>query len=589
MLVGSEIGAALTALERAEARRARPQLRHRPAGDDRAPALPRRSTARVPDLVPAQRRAAVDRRRPHPLRPHARPSWPSSTRRFITELGVEVVGGCCGTTPEHLAPVVDAVPRPGAAAPRARRRAGAWRRSTRRCRSTRTTPSSIIGERTNANGSKAFRDAMLAGDWDTCVQMANDQIREGAHVLDVCVDYVGPRRHRRHGRDRAAGSPPRPRVPLVLDSTEPPVMEAGAAAHRRPGHPQLGQPGGRRAARAAGSTGSSRWPASTARAVICLLHRRAGPGPRRRVEAGGRPPHPRDRQSSATGSTPSDLIFDALTFPLSTGDDDLRRDAHGHDRGHPAHQGGDPGRLHHARRVQRVASASSPAARHVLNRVFLHECVAGRPRLPPSSTPARIMPLNKIPDEQRDVCLDLIYDRRRPTATTRCRSCSRCSPTSKRGDGREGGPLRLAGRGAAEAPHHRRRPRRPRSPTSTRRWPAGCAALDIVNDVLLDGMKVVGELFGSGQMQLPFVLQSAETMKTAVAYLEPHMERVDGQTSKGRLVLGHGQGRRPRHRQEPGRHHPHQQRLRGATTSASRCRSPTWWPRSRRSTPTPSA
>ena len=192
-----------------------------PRGDDRAPALPRRHCP-LPDLGAAQRRAAVDRRRPHALRPHAgRPRRaPRPLRHRARACGI--VGGCCGTTPEHIAAVVEAVPRPRAGPPRmpvmragvvVDLLAGADRPGRRR--------SCIIGERTNANGSKAFRDAMLAADWDTCVKMASEQIREGAHVLDVCVDYVG--------RDGAADMDEiakrfatQASVPLVLDSHRAP-------------------------------------------------------------------------------------------------------------------------------------------------------------------------------------------------------------------------------------------------------------------------------------------------------------------------------------------------------------------------------
>ena len=214
-------------------------------------------------------------------------------RRHVAELGVRVVGGCCGTTPEHLRQVVEAVRGPRAGPPH--------RRSSKPSVSSIYSPVPIdqdlslliIGERTNANGSKAFRDAMLAGDWDGCVKMANEQIREGAHVLDVCVDYVG-----RDGAvdmdEIAKRFATQASVPLVLDSTEPPVLEAGAAAHRRPGDPQLGQPRGRRAARQPLRQGDVAGPRLRRRGDL-PAHRRARPGPRRRVEDGDRPPHPRDR------------------------------------------------------------------------------------------------------------------------------------------------------------------------------------------------------------------------------------------------------------------------------------------------------
>ena len=181
--------------------------------------------------------------------------------------------------------------------------------------------------------------------------------------------------------------------------------------------------------------------------------------------------------------------------------------------------------------LSNVSFGLKPAARHVLNSVFLHECrEAGLDAAIVHA--ARIMPMHRIDDRQREVALDLIYDRRRDEL----RPAHRVHGAVRGRRGRRGrarGPFGLAGRRAAEAPHHRRRARRPRS-RPRRAARRRCRALDIINDVLLDGMKVVGELFGSGQMQLPFVLQSAETMKAAVAYLEPHMEKVDGARARAR-------------------------------------------------------
>ena len=214
--------------------------------------------------------------------------------------------------------------------------------------------------------------------------------------------------------------------------------------------------------------------------------------------------------------------------------------------------------------VSNVSFGLSPAARHVLNSVFLHECVQAG--LDSAIVHAgKIVPLSKIADEQRDVCLDLIYDRR-----GRLEDGTPYDPLQQLlevfadvksvkavKEDRSGWPVE-------ERLKHRiiDGERDGLTGELDEAMTAGIAALDIVNEVLLDGMRVVGELFGSGQMQLPFVLQSAETMKTAVAYLEPHMEKVGGGSTKGRRGAGHGQGRRARHRQEPGRHHLHEQRLR---------------------------
>ena len=381
----------------------------------------------------------------------------------------------------------------------------------------------IIGERTNANGSKAFRDAMLAGDWDGCVKMANEQIREGAHVLDVCVDYVG--------RDGAADMDEiakrfatQASVPLVLDSTEPPVLEAG-----------LQHIGGRAILNSAnledGELPGSRMDRvfSLARdygaAVICLLIDERGQA--RDVEWKMEIAH-RIHQIATEryGLSASDLIFDALTFPLSTGDDDLRTDAMYTMEAIRRIKAEIPGAFTMLGRVQRQLRPHRRPARHALNSVFLHECVRGRARLghrprrqdraaePHPRRAARGLPRPDLRPPHRHL---------RPAAAP-ARGVRRRQDV----EDREARPQRAAGRASACTSASSTATATASPPTSTRRWPAASPPLTIVNDVLLDGMKVVGELFGSGQMQLPFVLQSAETMKTAVAYLEPHMERVGG-------------------------------------------------------------
>jgi 5-methyltetrahydrofolate--homocysteine methyltransferase len=456
-------------------------------------------------------------------------------RRFVSELGVQVVGGCCGTTPEHLARVVEAV---HDLAPASRSPLVEPSVSSIYTPVTLRQDNSflIVGERTNANGSKAFREAMLADDVDTCLRMANDQIREGAHVLDVCVDYVG--RDGTADMDVLAGRfATQASVPLVLDSTEPQVMEAG-----------LEHIGGRAILNSAnledGELPGSRMDRvfTLARehgcAVICLLIDERGQA--RDVEWKLEIAHRLHQIATERyGLSATDLIFDALTFPLSTGDDDLRRDALHTIEAIRRIKGEIPG-ASTVLGVSNVSFGLSPAARHVLNSVFLHECVeAGLDAAIVHA--ARIMPLNKIPDDQRDVSLDLIYDRRRPAApgspaydplTELLDVFADVKAASVVKEDRSDWPV-------AERLKHRiiDGDRDGLTDDLDLALAERRAALDIVNDVLLDGMRVVGELFGSGQMQLPFVLQSAETMKAAVAHLEPFMERIEGQTSKGRLVL----------------------------------------------------
>ena len=229
----------------------------------------------------------------------------------------------------------------------------------------------------------------------------------------------------------------------------------------------------------------------------------------------------------------SDLIFDALTFPLSTGDEDLRKDAMYTMEAIRRIKAEIPG-AHTTLGVSNVSFGLNPAARHALNSVFLHECVQAG--LDSAIVHAgKIVPLNRLPDDQREVCLDLVYDRRTDTydpLQQLLEVFADVKSTKTEKVDRSGQPV-------AERLHHRiiDGDRDGLTADLDEAMAAGLPPLDIVNDVLLGGMKVVGELFGSGQMQLPFVLQSAETMKAAVAYLEPHMERVGGSSAKGKLVI----------------------------------------------------
>ncbi|MGH9187350.1 MAG: methionine synthase [Acidimicrobiales bacterium] len=451
--------------------------------------------------------------------------------RFVTEFGVTVIGGCCGTTPAHMQAVVEACRHlePPARSPLHEPGATSIYSFTPFAQDVTYLS---IGERTNANGSRKFRDAMLDGDWDSCVQMARDQEREGAHVLDVNVDYVG-----RDGvadmhemASRFATAAP---LPLVLDSPEPQVMEAGlqwigGRAILPSANLEDGEAPGSRLDRV--FTLAKEYGA----AVICLLIDEEGQA--RDVEWKMRVAHRiLALATERYGLEPSDLIFDALTFPLSTGDEDLRRDGMATIEAIRRIKTELPG-AYTVLGLSNVSFGLKPAARHVLNSVFLHECrEAGLDSAIVHA--ARIMPLNRIPEEQVQVSLDLIYDRRDPStgydplqkllelfedvdAATIVKEDRTDWPLDRRLSQR----IIDGDRDGLEA-------------DLDTAMASGLGALAIINDVLLEGMKVVGELFGSGQMQLPFVLQSAETMKKAVAYLEPHMERVEGGSQKGRIVL----------------------------------------------------
>jgi len=449
--------------------------------------------------------------------------------RFIGEFGVSIVGGCCGTTPQHLKAVVDRCAGLTPAEREPIHEPGATSIYSHQPFH-QDTSFLIIGERTNANGSKKFREAMLAKDWDTTVAMAKEQVKEGAHVLDVCVDYVG--------HDGTSDMDEITRrfctqssVPLVLDSTEPQVMEAGlqwlgGRAILNSANLEDGEAEGSRLDRV------MKLASEYGAAVICLLIDEEGQA--RDVDWKMRVAHRiADLAVHRYGLETSDLIFDALTFPLSTGDEDLRKDAMATMDAIERIKSEIPGAFT-TLGLSNVSFGLKPAARHVLNSVFLHECV--QHGLDSAIVhAARILPLSKIPDEQRSVCLDLIHDRRdEATGYDPLQELlsvfADVQATEVVKQDRSGWPVeqRLSQRiidGDREGLE-----------ADLDECLATTAALDIINDTLLAGMKVVGELFATGEMQLPFVLQSAETMKASVAYLEPHMA-TDESAGKGRIVL----------------------------------------------------
>jgi 5-methyltetrahydrofolate--homocysteine methyltransferase len=526
MLVGTEIGAALTALEAMRPDVIGMNCATGPAEmTEHLRYLAQHARTFVSSLPNAGLPSVVDGHTHYDLTPEA---LADAHERFVREFGLNLVGGCCGTTPEHLRRVVE--------------RLGADRTPVVRSPEFEPGCSSIyshvpfrqelaylaVGERTNANGSKKFRDAMLAADWDTCVQMAREQVKEGAHVLDVCVDYVG-----RDGtvdmEEIASRFATQASLPLVFDSTEPQVMETGLRHHGgkailNSANLEEGEEPGKRMDRV------FRLAREYGAAVICLTIDEEGQARtadwKLRVAK-----RLYDIAIERYGLEPTDLIFDPLTFPLSTGDDDLRRDAIETIEAIRRIKAELPG-ASTILGLSNVSFGLKPAARHVLNSVFLHECrEAGLDAAIVHA--ARIVPMHKIEDRQREVALDLIYDRRTETydPLTELMGCF---------EGVEAGAVEREDRSGwpvAERLKHRIIDGdRDGLEADLDEQLATMPALDVVNDVLLEGMKVVGELFGNGQMQLPFVLQSAETMKTAVAYLEPHMEKAAG-AGKGTVVL----------------------------------------------------
>ncbi len=526
MLVGTEIGAALTALEAMQPDVIGVNCATGPEEmTEHLRYLAQHARTFLSCLPNAGLPSVVDGHTHYDLTPD---SLADAHERFINEFGLNIVGGCCGTTPAHLRAVAERI---GTRAPIPR------------------TPdfepgcSSIyshvpfrqelaylaIGERTNANGSRAFRDSMLAADWDTCVRLAREQVREGAHVLDVCVDYVG-----RDGtvdmEEIASRFATQASLPLVFDSTEPQVVEAGLQHHGgkailNSANLEEGDGEGKRMDRVF----------SLAReygaAVICLTIDEEGQA--RDADWKVRVAHRlHDIATQRYGLDATDLIFDPLTFPLSTGDEDLRRDAMETIEAIRRIKAELPG-VSTVLGLSNVSFGLKPAARHVLNSVFLHECTqAGLDAAIVHA--ARIMPLHRIPEDQREVALDLIYDRNRSQGHDPLQAFMALF------EGVEANAVEREDLGSLPTEERLKRRiidgNRDGLIADLDEQLESMPALAIVNDVLLDGMKVVGDLFGRGEMQLPFVLQSAETMKAAVGHLEPHMEKADG-SGKGTVVL----------------------------------------------------
>ncbi|CAL9654570.1 methionine synthase [Streptomyces sp. enrichment culture] len=528
MLLGSEIGAALTALE--------------PLGID---LIGLNCSTGPAEMTEHLRYLARHSRTPLMCMPNAGlpvltkdgayfplsgPELADAQENFVRDYGLSLVGGCCGTTPEHLRAVVERVrglmpparepqPEPGAAS---LYQTVPFRQDTSYL---------AIGERTNANGSKKFREAMLEGRWDDCVEMAREQIREGAHMLDLCVDYVGrdgvADMEELAGRFATAST-----LPIVLDSTEVDVIEAG-----------LQKLGGRAVINSVnyedGDGPESRFARVTrlaqehGAALIALTIDEEGQARtvEKKVEIAER------LIADLTGNwgiQESDILIDCLTFTICTGQEESRGDGIATieairelKRRHP--------QVQTTLGLSNISFGLNPAARILLNSVFLDECVkAGLDSAIVHAS--KILPIARFDEEQVRTALDLIYDRR----------AEGYDPLQKLMALFEGATAKSLKAGKAEElaalPLEERLKRRiidgERNGLEADLDDALAerSALDIVNETLLDGMKVVGELFGSGQMQLPFVLQSAEVMKTAVAYLEPHMEKTD-EAGKGTIVL----------------------------------------------------
>ncbi|WP_460861452.1 methionine synthase [Nocardiopsis coralliicola] len=528
MLMGSEIGAALTALE--------------PLGIDMIGLNCATGPAEMSEHL---RYLAQHSRVPISCMPNAGlpelgadgavyPLQPSELAdahdTFTTEFGLSMVGGCCGTTPEHLRQVVERVGGRGVTdrSPLSPTAAASLYQSV----PFRQDASYLaIGERTNANGSKKFRQAMVEERYDDCVEIAREQISDGAHLLDLNIDYVG-RDGAQDMRELASRLGTASTLPLMLDSTEPEVLEAG-----------LELVGGRAVVNSVNYEDGD-GPDSRFTRIMRLVREHGAAVVGLCIDEDGQARTADwklrvasrliDELTGSWGMRTGDIIIDCLTFPITTGQEETRRDGietleaiRGLKERYPEVQT--------TLGLSNLSFGLNPAGRIILNSVYLAEAVeAGLDSAIVHAS--KILPMNQIPEEQRKAALDLIYDRRDgdydPLATfmelfegvdAAAMKASRAEalaalPLWERlerriVDGQQVGMEEDLDEALQERP-----------------------ALQIVNDSLLAGMKTVGELFGSGQMQLPFVLKSAEVMKSAVAHLEPHMEKTDDD-GKGRIVL----------------------------------------------------
>ncbi|AHJ61900.1 5-methyltetrahydrofolate--homocysteine methyltransferase [Granulibacter bethesdensis] len=469
----------------------------------------------------------VDGQTHYPLSPEEMASW---VERYVSEDGVNLIGGCCGTNVPHIR-ALDAM---------LRRRAGARLRPEPIKRNSIWVPSVAslygqtslrqensyfsIGERCNANGSKKWREAQEQHDWDTCISMGREQVGEGSNALDICTAFVG----RNEGLEmnevirRFTSSV---NAPLVIDSTETPVIEAALKLHGgKPIINSINFEDGEHAAEErmilARKFGA---------AVIALTIDEEGMAktPERKLAIAERLVQ---FACDKHGLPQSDLLIDPLTFTIATGNEDDRKLGEWTLEGIRMIREKFP-EIQIILGLSNISFGLNPAARAVLNSVFLDHAVRA------GMTGAivhvsKIRPLHQIPAEEAKVMEDLIFDRRTEDYDPLQRLLEMFADRKAADAVKKTRAATVEGRLKDRIVDGDRKGLTDELDEALKTH----APLDIINTILLDGMKVVGELFGAGKMQLPFVLQSAETMKAAVAYLEPMMERVEGQ-QKGTIVL----------------------------------------------------
>ncbi|HSS04518.1 MAG TPA: methionine synthase [Solirubrobacterales bacterium] len=443
---------------------------------------------------------------------------------FVERYAVGIVGGCCGTTPEHIAAIRERVdgrvpgerPAPGPI------EVSSMMTSTPLVQEPRPT---LVGERVNSQGSRKAKELLLADDYDGLVQVAEDQVEGGAHVLDLCVALT-----ERADEDeqmvavveRVSLTQP---APIQVDSTEPNVIEA--ALEKIPGRAivnsinlEAGEDKANVVAPLAKAHGA---------ALIALTIDEVGMAKtaERKVEIAKRI---RDLVCEEHGLEPEALIFDALTFTLTTGDDEWKPSAIETIEGIRRIKAEIPG-VKTSLGVSNVSFGVGQPARAVLNSVFLHHCVEAGLDLA-MVNPNHITPYSEISDEERELTDDLVFNRREDALE---RFIAHFESKGEEAVEEVGDPTE--GMEPEEALHwHILRRKKDGVEEWIDRSNEKIGAVPTLNEVLLPAMKEVGDKFGAGELILPFVLQSAEVMKRAVAQLENYLDRIDGHT-KGKVVI----------------------------------------------------
>ena len=448
---------------------------------------------------------------------------------FARDLGVNIVGGCCGTTPKHLRAVVEAL-RNVTPVPRSVERLPAASSNFIQQPYLQDSSFLIVGERVNASGSKKMRDLLSVEDWDGLVSLAKEQEREGAHVLDVNVDFVG-RNGEADMHELASRLATNIKIPLMFDSTEWQKMEAGLqhaggkcilnSTNYEDGVPRFAK-----VIELAKRYGSS--------VVIGTIDEE---GMARKADGKLKIAKRAYEQATNELDLPAcDVFFDSLALPISTGIEEDRRNALETIEGIRRIKKELPG-CFTILGVSNISFGLTPASRVVLNSVFLHDAVeAGLDAAIVNAS--KIEPLNRIGEKELKVARELIYDQRKFDGDV-C-TYDPLTEFTKLFEGVKAKGSKKASKGATveeRLKNHIIDGEKIGLEDELKSTLDNYSALDIVNNILLEGMKVVGDLFGSGQMQLPFVLQSAEAMKAAVRFLEPFMEKKGGATTKGTMVL----------------------------------------------------